>query len=106
QPARPPADRPAAAGEGRRLRPGPGGLPEGPPRLRPVPRPHRGGVRGLVAADPGLDPGQPRPPLPRHAPPTPPASASPTPTTPPTAAATCPTPTAAAPPPATTPRAG
>jgi hypothetical protein len=60
------AGRPAAAGQGRPLRRGAGDLPARPARPGPVPRPKRGGVGRLAAADPGGAAGRPGPPLLRH----------------------------------------
>ena len=51
----PHADQPAAAGPARCLRPGPGDVPQGPSRVRPVPRPDRARAGRLAAADPGPD---------------------------------------------------
>src|SRR4051812_20927893 len=50
--------RPAAAGQARPLGPGPANAPEGTSKSGPVPGPDRGGVRGLVARDPGPAPGR------------------------------------------------
>ena len=53
------ADRPGAARPARCLRPGPGDLPESPPRVRPVPGLDRARADRLAAADPGPHAGQP-----------------------------------------------
>ena len=53
------ADPPAAAGPARCLRPGPGDVPEGAPRVRAVRRLGGAGAGCLAPADPGPDPGQP-----------------------------------------------
>ena len=52
-------DRPGPAAAARPLRPGPGDVPRGPPRLPPVRRRRRARAGRLAAADPGPQPGRP-----------------------------------------------